>query len=217
MIFGIWSLLWVSYSMTFPALVIPVVALGVRSMLLRKRLTLLSTSALIGTVIIAASHLTVRGNTLETITILGVRIYLSALILLHLWEGVKDATFTRFPLLTFALHYFFRVISIVNVRQKDLWYMFKVRWKFTSWKKRWSLILAAFVNSLVEFIVLIKQVWMVVYARGGVPTSVEWKQVRKRKAIFGIIPFVSALDFLFVVVIIILSVVLPDSFFLSIF
>lgn len=195
MIFVLWFTGWAIVAHSALAFVLPSAGLVVRAAYTNRSLTLIRWYTTVAASLMFIFNLFIPENTIQYCTILSLRVLIFSALMIHILEGAPNVTIERLPKIGFAFHYVLRVMNIVKVRQSDLWYAFKISWQRTSWDNKHGLILGAFVNSMLEFIILIKQIWMIVYARGGVPDNLLWKQRAIKKYFLGILPYSLIGDF----------------------
>jgi len=196
MIFVLWFTGWAIVAHSALAFVLPSAGLVVRAAYTNRSLTLVRWYTTVAASLMFIFNLFVPENNIQYCTILSLRVLIFSALMIHILEGAPNVTIERLPKFGFAFHYVLRVMNIVKVRQGDLWYAFKISWQRTKWDNKHGLILGAFVNSMLEFIILIKQIWMIVYARGGLPNNLLWKQRTPKRYLLGVLPYSLIGDFI---------------------
>lgn len=201
MLFSLMFATWIVISNSSSLMLLPCVGLFLRSAYKKRSISLFKKEAIIFAIILLIINMIVAEKNFDENLSLSLRILLFSALFIHIIDGIEDISFKKIPQLEFSIYYGIRLLSLIMPRQRDMWYVLKARYKTEKNEEKLKMLYMTFVNFFIEIILLNKQLNMLMFERGGMPETNEWRIRKRSKNIMGLIPmsFLGDLLLLFII------------------
>ena len=176
MVFAVWYSLWIMRAADGWTLVYPGLALITRSAYLNRLRIVRWYTVAVGLVMFA--WLCLDKPVADSATLALKSVAFSALII-HFSLGLTRVRMQHLPwVVAVSWHLGMRYWRIVLERLDDMTFALKARWHGpeSSWRRKIVLLLSAVGNIVIELVVLVRQLTMVIHARGRLAHPREWKE-----------------------------------------